>query len=34
MLLFPIVGRLQHDESRHHGETYPMTRHGLVLVLA
>ena len=27
-LLFPIVGRLKHDELRHGGKTYPMTQHG------
>lgn len=27
-LLFPIVGRLQSDQLRHRGKTYPMTQHG------
>jgi galactose mutarotase-like enzyme len=27
-LLFPIVGRLNNDELRHRGKTYPMTQHG------
>jgi galactose mutarotase-like enzyme len=27
-LLFPIVGRLQNDQLRHRGKTYPMTQHG------
>ena len=27
-LLFPIVGRLKHDELRHEGKVYPMTQHG------
>ncbi len=27
-LLFPIVGRLAHDEMRHLGKTYRMTQHG------
>lgn len=27
-LLFPIVGRLKHDELRHQGRVHPMTQHG------
>jgi galactose mutarotase-like enzyme len=27
-VLFPIVGRLNNDELRHRGATYPMTQHG------
>lgn len=29
-LLFPIVGRLKHDQLRHAGKVYPMTQHGFV----
>jgi galactose mutarotase-like enzyme len=27
-VLFPIVGRLNNDQLRHRGKTYPMTQHG------
>src|SRR5436189_3251236 len=27
-VLFPIVGRVKHDEYRHRGKLYPMKQHG------